>query len=201
MTDDIVVIFAEGPTEIEFYKAVVAKANKLSSVSYSCQIEYINMKGIGQYKTKALKKFKHLKNIKPNSKFNLFLCIDNDVFQNPTKSPFDKDTLEKNLKKAGAANVKYIIANQSIEDWFLSDLEGVLDYLKLPKTTKRPSGNGQEALKKLFKKKNKLYVKGTKAEGFIERLDLLKIIKIQCKSFEPLCKSLGFECKKVCGMY
>ena len=75
MVDRVVVIFAEGPTEIEFYKAVVIKAREIMKVNYTCQIEYIDMKGIGNYKKDALRKFNNIKKKKPNNNFSLFFVI------------------------------------------------------------------------------------------------------------------------------
>lgn len=199
MVDRVVVIFAEGPTEIEFYKAVVIKAREIMKINYTCQIEYIDMKGIGNYKKDALRKFNNIKKKKPNNNFSLFLCIDNDVFEYSKKPPIDKEDVKQSLLNAGAKDVTYIMAKQSIEEWFLYDLDGVLNYLRLSKDTKKRSGKGQEALKKLFLRANKVYVKGSKVDGFIEKLDIQKIIKSCCDSLKPLCSSLGLDCKIVCG--
>ncbi len=199
MADKVVVIFAEGPTEVEFYKAVVIKARELMKVSYPCQIEYVDMKGIGKYKKDALRKFNNIKSKKPNCEFYLFLCIDNDVFEYSKKPPINRQEVKQSLLDAGAKDVTYIVARQSIEEWFLCDLDGVLSYLRLPKNTKRPSGNGQEALKSLFLKKSKVYSKGSKVDGFIEKLNIQKIIKSCCSSLKPLCRILNLDCKIICG--
>ncbi len=198
MANKVVALFAEGPTEVEFYKAVVIEARNLMGTPYPCNIEYIDMRGIGNYKKDALRKFNKLKKDLPGKEIFVYLCIDDDVFEFSKKPPFDKNELQKSLLEAGAKKATYIIAKQSIEEWFLCDLEGVLNYLRLPKTTKRPNGNGQEALKKLFKMANKLYVKGTKVEGFVGKLNIKKIINTYCRSFKPLCKALNLNCKKIC---
>lgn len=198
MADKVVALFAEGPTEIEFYKAVVIEAREMMGVPYSCEIEYIDMKGIGNYKKDALRKFNKLKNDHCGKDIYVFLCIDHDVFEFSKKPPFNKGEVQKSLEEAGAKKVTYIIAKQSIEEWFLCDFEGVLNYLRLPKTTKRPKGNGQDALKKLFKTANKLYVKGGRTEGFIAKLDVKKIMKTYCKSFKSLCESLELDCRIIC---
>lgn len=66
----------------------------------------------------------------------MFLCIDHDVFEFSKKPPFNRCEVQKSLQEEGAVKVTYIIAKQSIEEWFLYDLEGVINYLHLPKTTK-----------------------------------------------------------------
>lgn len=199
MADKVVAIFAEGPTEVEFYKAVVIEARKAMGIPYSCEIEYVDMKGIGKYKNDALRKFNNLKSKHSGKEMYVFLCIDSDVFELAKKPPFDRKQLKKALEDAGAKKVQYVVAKKSIEEWFLCDFEGVLNYLRLPKSTKRPKGNGQEALKKLFKTANKLYIKGSKTEGFIDKLNIEKIMKTCCVSLKPLCKSLGLDCKTICG--
>jgi hypothetical protein len=128
----------------------------------------------------------------------VFLCIDEDVFEFSKKPPFNRNELLKVLKNAGAKKCTYIIAKSSIEDWFLCDLEGVISYLRLPKSTKKPKGSGQDALKKLFKTANKIYIKGSKTEGFIEKLDIVKIMKTFCTSLKPLCNALELDCRTLC---
>lgn len=199
MAKKVVALFVEGPTEIEFYKAVINRARSLMKVPYDCLIEYVDMRGIGNYKKDAERKFNNLKKKYEGTDIVLFLCIDSDVFEYSKKPPIDRTQVAKSLKSAGAQSVTYIIAKTSIEEWFLSDLSGVLDYLRLPASTKRPKGNGQEALSKLFKTAKKVYLKGGKTEGFIERLNIGKISKTYCSSLKPLCNALGIQCDKVCG--
>lgn len=198
MADKVIALFVEGPTEIEFYKAVVRKARELMEAPFECKIEYYNMKGIGNYKNTALRKFDKLKSKNHDKDIYVFFCIDHDVFEFSKKPPFSKDELKKAFLSSGAKNVAFIVAVQSIEEWFLCDLEGVIDYLHLPATTKRPNGTGQDALKKLFIKANKIYSKGSKVDGLIEKIDIAKIMKKQCSSFKPLCKALSLDCKNIC---
>lgn len=199
MADKIVALFVEGPTEIEFYKAVVKQARDKMQIPYNCSIKYEDMKGIGNYKKDALRKLNNLKRKNPDSDIFVFLCIDSDAFEFSKKPPFQKSVVQKELLDAGAKKVTYVVAKHSIEDWFLSDLKGVLTYLHLPVSTKRPKGTGQEALIELFKKANKVYVKGGRTEGFIEKINVAKISQAQCLSLKPLCSGIGFDCKKVCG--
>ena len=195
----IIALFVEGPTEIEFYKAVVQYAHEQMKTKYSCSFEWIDMKGIGNYKNNALRKFNNLKNKHPDDEIYVILCIDTDVFDlTKKKPPIDKQAVKISLEKAGAQKVTYVEARYSIEDWFLSDLAGVISYLRLPKDTKRPTGKGQDALKTLFRKANKVYIKGGKTEGFIKKLDISKIMSTHCKALKPLCIAIGVDCKTVC---
>ena len=198
MTNKVVVIFAEGQTEIEFYKAVIIKAREKMIVPYKCKIEYADLKGIGNYTKDAIRKFDSIKKRHPTAEFHVFLCIDSDVFEYSKKPPINRTEIINALKNKGAQKATCITAKQSIEDWFLCDLTGIIKYLRLPSSTKRPKGNGQEALKKLFKNANKLYIKGEKTEGFIDKLNILKIIECNCATLKPLCAALDLKCNLIC---
>ena len=200
MSNKVIVLFVEGPTEIEFYKAVIKRAHDLMNAQFGCFVEYADMKGIGNYKRDALRKFNKIKeNYKENTEFYIFLCIDSDVFELSKKPPINRQEIHSELKKAGAKRVTDIVAKQSIEEWFLIDLDGVLSYLRLPSKTKRPKCSGQESLKKLFNIANKVYVKGGQTEGFIKKLDIGKIMQSCCESLSPLCKAIGFDCSLICN--
>ena len=196
MTEKLVAFFVESATEVAFYKAVVINAQKKLNAPYACSFQYVDMKGIGNFKSDALRQFRLLKKKHPDQPIDVFLCIDRDVFDLQKKPPIDKASVKKSLIKEGAQKVEYIEAKQSIEDWFLCDYHGVISYLGLPTKTKRPEGTGQEALKKLFLKAGKVYVKGGNAGKLIEYLDISGIMNACCSQFKPLCETLGLECKK-----
>lgn len=198
MANTIIALFVEGPTEIEFYKAVVKFAHDAMETPFDCSFEWLDMHGIGNYKNTAARKFRNLKKKNPYSDIYAILCIDTDAFELSKKPPIDKDKVKQALKEEGAKQVFYIEAKSSIEDWFLEDLAGVCSYLKLSPKTKRPPGRGQEALKTLFKSANRVYLKGNKTEGFIAKLDMPQIMSARCKELNPLCSLVGFDCIKIC---
>ena len=199
MAKTVIVLFVEGQTEIEFYKAVIKRAHDLMSNPFSCSVEYIDLLGIGNYKKDALRKFNKLKEkYEEDTRFFAFLCYDSDVFELSKKPPINRKEVRNDLKHAGAFKVTDIVAKSSIEEWFLADYLGVLSYLKLPSNTKRPSGNGQDSLKALFRKVNRVYVKGGKTEGFIKKLDIAKIMSSYCEQLSPLCNEIGVDRKLVC---
>ena len=57
--------------------------------------------------------------------------------------------------------------------------------------TKISGGNGYEKLKKLFKLANKMYYKGMKSNGMVERLNIDKILQHIYTELEPLYRELG----------
>lgn len=199
MADKIIALFVEGPTEIELYKAIIKKMHDKMPTPLSCSFDYSDLKGIGNYKSTALRKYRNLAQKNPGKEINLFLCIDSDVFALEKKPPINRKKVQQELLDAGAHSVTYIMAKYSIEDWFLSDLEGICKFLHIPATTKRPSGNGQDALKALFHKVSKVYTKGTNVAGLVEKLDIDLIIQTHCRELKPLCKVIGIDCSIVCN--
>ena len=66
------VLFVEGDTEVEFYKQIVANARKLHPAGrFDTNIEYRNVRGVGGFKSIALRKF--IKEIKPKYEDNVNL--------------------------------------------------------------------------------------------------------------------------------
>lgn len=61
MAKRVVVLFVEGSTEIEFYKAVIKRAHDLMPTQFTCSVEYLDMYGIGNYRKDAIRKFNKLK--------------------------------------------------------------------------------------------------------------------------------------------
>lgn len=190
------VFFVEGDTEVEFYKQVVANIRKLHPVGrFDTNIEYRNVRGVGGFKSIALRKF--IKEIKPkyedDCKFTIVLCSDTDVFEFASKPPVKWDELKMGILKNGASKIIHIQAKRSIEDWFLCDTEGILEFLKLSKNTKVSGKNGYDKLQRLYKRANKVYYKGIQSNGMIGRLDIEKIANAVKDQLHPLYKALGVD--------
>jgi hypothetical protein len=192
-----IVIFIEGDTEEEFFKKLLECIRSLCEEKRfsTSRIVIRNLKGIGNYKNRVYRVFtKEILPRNPGISFNVFLCYDTDVFEFSQKPPVNWKDVEKVLKDNGAEKVIHIKANKSIEDWFLKDLYGLCKYLKLPLSTGLNGSNSVKKMENLFKKGNKVYIKGGKAHGFIEALDIKKIMKEICCEIKPLCKDLGVKC-------
>lgn len=189
-------LFVEGDTEVEFYKQVIANARKLHPAGrFDTNIEYRNVKGVGGFKSIALRKF--TKDIKTkydeDCEFTVVLCSDTDVFEYASRPPLKWDEVEKELKANGAKKVIHVQAIRSIEDWFLYDLEGILKFLRLGKNTKVSGKNGYEKIQRLYKQANKVYFKGIQSNGMIARLDIAKIADTVKDQLNPLYRELGVE--------
>lgn len=197
MSEKVVVIFIEGATEIEFYKELVKIMRNYCGGRLSCKVEIENAKSIYRYRDKVLNIFERkIKRKYPNAQFYVALCYDQDVFELSQNPPVNWKNLKKLFLEEGAKEVCSVKAVNCIEDWFLYDKSGVLNFLNLPKSTKIVGNNGAEKLENLFRKKNKLYVKGNQNINFIKALDIEKILSQICCDVKPLCKMLGVDCSK-----
>lgn len=196
----LVIIFVEGATDLEFYNKLVNQLHEYCpEKKFPAKIFPKDLKGIGNYKIHAERSFVKIKakySKEGYSEFIVALCYDTDVFETfQEKPPINWKDVEKKLIDKGATKVLQIKAKKSIEDWFLYDKVNILKYLKLSvKKTKIAKGSGAEILGKLFKQANKVYVKGLKVEGFVDKLDIKKIMGNICEDISPLCKVLGIEC-------
>ncbi len=190
------VLFVEGDTEVEFYKQVIANARKLHPAGkFDTYIEYRSVGGVGGFKNIALRKFiKQVKTKYDNDcEFTVVLCSDTDVFEFASKPPIKWNEVKKELEANGAKKVIHVQAKRSIEDWFLHDLEGILKFLRLAKNTKVSGKNGYDKLQRLYKKANKIYIKGNKSNGMIAHLDIDKIADEVKDQLNPLYKVLGVD--------
>lgn len=195
-----VIIFIEGDTEVEIYRKFIEKLHSITNDGQFKVDKLIvrNLKGIGNFKNRAIRVF--TKDILPKNsgfKFDIFLCYDSDVFDNLyAKPPVDWPEVEDSLKSAGANRVYHIEAKRSIEDWILNDMQGLCNFLKLPLTTKLNGKNGLQKIESMFKKGNKIYVKGSKIKGLVDALDIQKVMCTSCSQVKVLCRELGIKCDK-----
>ena len=196
----IVLIATEGETDDLFYKKIL---NILKTKTNNCcfnvdKIDFICVKGFGKFESKLISKYKNLskkyqKEYK-NCDIYIFLCHDNDVFIGKRNPPISWKRIEKELYQNKATGVYHIVADKTIEDFILYDFDGVLKYLRLSNLNKN-NYKGLDGLKKLFKKAQKAYIKGTKCEGLLNALNF-NIIEVQiCSQLSKLCDIIGVNCK------
>lgn len=97
------------------------------------------------------------------------MLIGLNMTQNP---PVDWKEVKKELKLYGATKIVQIVAEDMIEDWFLIDLQGLCKYLGIKEVPEIKGKNGEDKIKKLFRKKQKIYIKGNYVHKFIDKLNL-----------------------------
>lgn len=191
-------IYTEGATDLEFYNRLLDYIKSLSPNKQFAVDKIIkkNIQGIGNFKTKLMKKFKN--EVVNNAEFKGYkkivaLCYDEDVFELTSQlPPLDRNALEKELLKNGADKVIRVVAKKSIEDIFLTDIESILKFLKIGANSIKGvrGSSGYEKLQNIYKKASKVYYKGEHVEGFVKSLDFKLICEKHCKTFQPLCEVL-----------
>lgn len=75
----LVILFVEGDTEVEFYKALVSQLHEKNGGRLGCKIDYKNVKGVGNYKNRAVRIMKN--DIIPKNsdcEYVAVLCYDTD---------------------------------------------------------------------------------------------------------------------------
>lgn len=194
----IFIIFVEGDTDEEFYKRLISIIKSRCNNDFRqfdiSRIEIINLKGIGNAQSKAIRLFDRIKkNDKIKAKYYVFFSYDTDAFKYGKKPAVNWASVKKDFK-IKCEKVYLIGAKEAIEDWFLFDIEGICSYLKLNEKYRNRSYKGIKDLEKLFEAANKTYIKGHMTKKFIESLDVEKILTSICKDICCLCEEIGF-CK------
>ena len=183
------VLFVEGQTEVEFYKALIKYIREIhTDKKLEHKIIYRSIDGTGGYKKEVNRIF--LKEILPKvegCQVTVALCYDTDVFGYVQKPRINWNEVEKILKDDGAHKVLHIKAEKSIEDWFLIDKEGIKHFLKLNSDIEPQGTNGYEKLKFLFKRANKVYTKKSReVKGLVQALNIGLISRGVEKSLDLL---------------
>lgn len=188
-----IVIYNEGETEDEFYKLV------LDEIKIKYKLDKFNvdkivkkcLKGITKFDKKLLKIYERdIKTQYKGYEISVYLCYDTDVFEYEAKPPADWENVEKELKKMGANNVYHIKAEKCIEDYFLIDLDGICDFLKIKKVKRVSGKNGVEKMKKLFKEGNRIYQKGFSCGKLVKSLNIKMILNEIEDVIKPLIDKL-----------
>lgn len=191
-----ILLFIEGETEEVLFPAIIQYYRS----NYNCQeveFHYKNLRGIGNYKSKAKGILQETINKvkRGNGILKVVICsYDSDVFDYSHNPPIDWKLLKKKLEDiTKAKNIVLMPSIQSIEDWLLSDMEGLCNYLKAKKPRNLPGKNGHEKIKHLFKLYNKVYYKGYDSENIVARLDIGKIVKAHEAELNPIREALGIK--------
>lgn len=194
---DYIVLFVEGETEKEFYDALM----KFYFQNYTPKIKgykVFNVKGISRFETKVATKLKH--EVVPKhdvSNIKVICCYDSDVFELAQKPPTNWQIVKKKVNELGITSFSEVKAIRMIEDWFLKDLKGLCQYLRIDEPKRVDGKDGLEKIKTLFKKGKtpKVYQKGSYSHKFIPNLDFLKIrasVNLELSTIE---KALGITIK------
>ena len=196
--DTVIVLFVEGETECEFYKALIRFLRDINGGRLNCIIEYQVLKGVGNFCSKAERILR--KDLMNRQKyhdliFKVILCYDTDVFdRNENRVQINWTAIEKTMRKNNVADVFHIKASASIEDWFLADSDGVKRFLNISRAADISRYKGLKGLKQLCSEHGRRYAKGVKCEGLVSALDISRILRSYCMQVHTLCRILGIPC-------
>jgi len=87
------------------------------------------------------------------------------------------------------------IVLHEIEDWLLDDIAGLCSYLRLKKVPTISGSTGYDKMLSLFRKGNKVYLKGFSAKNFIGNLNMELIRRKHSKELANLERTLNVEIK------
>lgn len=123
--------------------------------------------------------------VKKGQHLRIYCCIDSGKPFGQVPD-FDLDVIRDNCRKEKLRNilsVDAIIAAKMIESWFFYDLDGIYDYLNVTHNKRKPKSKYETPtrctkgdLKILFRQHDKRYREGSRAESFINSLNLRKIV-------------------------
>lgn len=190
-------LILEGATELVFYEELLLNLSNKNNFNLSKQIDEETFQEFFEVKTSNNYLLIKLNNVgtitqitnqeewfknncykRHKTQWEVFLCYDTDSPNRDVSKFNDGDwkRLKDNLLSYGA-NVVDLAASYDIEDVLLSDLKNVLEFLKLPKDTKIPSGkSGKSKMKKLFRLAGNTYHEGERSRDLIRSLNFQTII-------------------------
>jgi hypothetical protein len=120
-----------------------------------------------------------------------YCCIDSESNKKLATS-LDITLIKNQIKQRNmrrVLSINAVLAVPEIESWFFYDIEGIYKHLRAPKhlcNIKKyslPKNFGKKELQRLFEQFGHNYLPGKRAENFINRLDIKKIVN-KCKSLE-----------------
>ena len=184
-----IVIFVEGDTDKVFFEALLNYYRQHSQKPI-CSCEVQNLKGVSRYTSKVTGKLQN--EICPKAKkkglYVKAVCCsyDTDVFEFTERPVVNWNKVKREVKSIGIKNFCQIKVESMIEDWLLEDLQGLCEYLKLNSTLTISGNTGYDKIQQLFKKANRVYLKGVSIKAFIKYLDLEKIRNKRSKALAEL---------------
>jgi len=171
-------LLLEGDTEQIFYSII--RDEYLKNIKVALR----NIHGQGNINKDILSEIFKYSHSNPQDIFHVYCCMDTE--ENKTSAtPLDIDLIRKTIVERNMRNVlslNAILANPEIESWFFYDIEGIYKFLRVKKSLRKkgkfnnPKYLCKKDLKELFHRFEKEYVSGNRANNFIEKLNISRII-------------------------
>ena len=180
--ENSILFLYEGETEAEFYEKIFGQYIAQRKI----RINKANLKGVYNLNDKVRAK---IKSYLLNDKFDdckdihVFVAYDREGTRS-TEPLMDIALLKKEFidRKSRVKAIHQVIATQDLESWFYHDMPGIYKYLSAPAADRKNlvcpnvDATHNRLLSALFHRYKKHYQKGRRAEGFIEALDIKKIV-------------------------
>lgn len=175
-------LLVEGDTDMLFYKRIKNASLK------ECRTTIRNLGGLYNINKKAINGIVNYVKQHRDEVIRVYCCLDRDSrYREITE--FDIKKVKKYItdeKIKSVLSIDLIKATQQIESWFFHDIEGINQFLKVPRAQrnlsafKPPEKFGYKDLQRLFERYGKTYNKGEKAANFINHLNIEKMVS-KCK--------------------
>jgi len=194
-----IVLFVEGDTDKVFFDALIAYYRQISQTQIASN-QVVNLKGVSRYTSKVVGKLEN--DICPKAAGNgreikaVFCSYDTDVFEPKGQPIVNWDKVKRDILRLGIQSFYRIEVRHEMEDWLLDDLSGLCSYLHLNNIPYISGNTGYEKILSLFKKANKVYLKGLSVEKFIGNIDMSIIRSKHAKELEALEEMLNVNIKK-----
>lgn len=175
-------LLVEGDTDILFYKRI----KNIFPKEYRVTIRKVG--GVYNINKKTINGIVNYVRQHKDEKIRVYCCLDRDSRYREVPE-FDIKKVKKYIKGEkikSVLSIDLIKATQQIESWFFHDIEGIYQFLKVPRAQrnlsafKPPEKFGYKDLQRLFERYGKTYNKGEKAASFINHLNIEKIVS-KCK--------------------
>ena len=180
-----VVIFVEGDTDKLLFDALMRYYRQQYGASIaSCEVR--NLHGVSRYMSKVSGKLRNQiipAAEKKGMEVKAVCCsYDTDVFEYAERPVVDWNKVEREVKKLGISEFCHVRVEQMMEDWLLDDLAGICAFLKLKKAPiPLAGGTGYQKMQTLFKRANKIYLKGNSIAPMMASIDM-SVIRHQRQS-------------------
>jgi hypothetical protein len=197
MNPNSILFLYEGETEKEFYEKIF----DIYLPKRKIKIIKSNLYGVHNINKKVRNKIlRFLDDKKDQDQIHVLVAYDREGTRN-VPSNLNPDILKKKFvshKNSRIASINEVIATQDLESWLFNDIEGIYNFLRIPKTERKVNrfnnieATNNRTLSKLFHRYNKHYQKGRRIEGFLNHLNIEKIYNCtpQLKKMMKLITSL-----------
>lgn len=194
------ILFVEGATDEVLFKEIIRYYKNKYKVERKCYVKSFN--GVSNYrKVAGCLNLDYLPRVKKEDySLSYVLCsYDTDIFEFSCNPPIDWNRIKKEIKVVVGEKtiVKLIPVKSSIEDWLLSDLNGLGKFLSIKKLSKKSlrGRTGFDKIQDLFKSHGRVYFKGYESKNIVKILDIEMIVNEHDKDLKPLKEALGIEVK------